>query len=277
MKNNISVKILIVFFIFLNGFNTTAQEDEYAIPDEAIQEDLGSYLWMGSYNKIRVGERLVWDAQLHYRRGNYNDVPFVGRMAQIYNRHALTYVFNPAFNASVGGVLRLDFTPTPGDETIENLILEPRIWHQYMFIMPFGRVVLAHRLRVEHRWSRGFDFDSKYIFRNRFRYKINASIPLNKPKLEPGAFYFTPDIEVILQSGKTIVDNPLEDLRIYPQLGYIFSKRLKVGGGLMYTTGQSSNPGGFQYRRRFVIRINAYISLDFRKFENKLPQINLTD
>lgn len=198
-------------------------------------------------------------------------------MAQIYNRHALTYIFNPAFNASVGGVLRLDFTPTPGDETIENLILEPRIWHQYMFIMPFGRMVLAHRLRIEHRWSRGFDFDSEYVFRNRFRYKIYASIPLNKPTLEPGAFYFTPDIEVILQSGKAIVDNPLEDLRIYPQLGYIFSKKLKIGGGLMYTTGQRSNPGGFQYRRRFVMRINAYVSLDFRKFENKLPQINLTD
>lgn len=252
-------------------------ETSNAQSDGAIFEELGTNLWIGSYNKFRIGEKLIWDAQHHYRRGGYDGVPFLGRMAQLYNRHAITYIFNKNFNATAGAVLRLDYTPRPGDETIENMILEPRFWHEYMFIMPFNRMMVYHRIRIEHRWSRGFNFDSEYSYRNRWRYKFYASIPLNKPKLVPGAWYLVPDIEIIMQSGKVIGDNPLEDLRIYPQLGYIVNPRLKIGGGPMYTLGQLSNPGGEYYRHRIVLRINAYLSLDFRKFQTKIPEINISD
>lgn len=258
-------------------FSLRAQEQEYSIPNEAQFEDWGTNLWIGSYNKFRFGENWIWDAQHHYRRGGYDGIPFVGRMAQLYNRHAVTYIFNKSFNATAGGVLRLDWTPRPGDTTIANMILEPRFWHEYMFIMPFERFMLYHRIRIEHRWTRPYDFDYEWSFRNRWRYKIYASIPLNKPKLVPGAWYFVPDVEIIMQSGKPVVDSPLEDLRIYPQVGYIVNPRLKIGGGPMYTTGQRLNPGGFQWRQRMVLRVNAYVSLDFRKFEKKIPEINLTD
>lgn len=56
---------------------------------------------------------------MHYRRTEYNDVPYVGRMAQIYNRHGVKYLFSKNFNATVGGVLRLDFTPEPGNKTLK--------------------------------------------------------------------------------------------------------------------------------------------------------------
>lgn len=268
---------VLILIIFCSLFSLRAQEQEYSIPNEAQFEDWGTNLWIGSYNKFRFGENWIWDAQHHYRRGGYDGIPFVGRMAQLYNRHAVTYIFNKSFNATAGGVLRLDWTPRPGDTTIANMILEPRFWHEYMFIMPYDRFMLYHRIRIEHRWTRPYDFDYEWSFRNRWRYKIYASIPLNKPKLVPGAWYFVPDVEIIMQSGKPVVDSPLEDLRIYPQVGYIVNPRLKIGGGPMYTTGQRLNPGGFQWRQRMVLRINAYVSLDFRKFENKIPEINLTD
>jgi hypothetical protein len=271
VKHIISISVIVVFGIF-SPMSTLGQN-----PSTAQFGEMGTNLWVGSYNKFRIGEKLIWDAQHHYRRGGYNDIPFVGRMAQLYNRHALTYIFNKNFNATAGAVLRLDWTPRPGDETIENMILEPRFWHEYMFIMPFNRFMVYHRIRIEHRWTRGFEFDSDWSFRNRWRYKFYMAIPINKPKLVPGAFYFVPDIEIIMQSGNIVVDNPLEDLRIYPQLGYIVNPRLKIGGGPMYTTGQMSNPSGAYYRQRIVLRINAYISLDFRKFESVLPPINFND
>ena len=58
-------------------------------------------------------------------------------------------------------------------------------------------------------------------------------VPLNKKKLTTGALYFNPDVEIIMQSGKTIVANPLEDLRIYPNLGYIFTPRVSGSLGMM--------------------------------------------
>ena len=277
MLLNLRIHILSLFIAFGMDNSILSQDNEYNIPDKAIFEEWGTNLWVGSYNVFRIGEKLLWDAQHHYRRGGHNGVPFVGRMSQFYNRHAISYVFNSSFRATAGGVLRLNFTPDPGNPSFEYLRYEPRFWHEYMFIMPYNRFMLYHRLRFEHRWSKGNALDADWIYRDRYRYKIFAFIPINKPKLEPGAWYIIPDIEIIMQSGKTVVASPLEDLRIYPQLGYIVSPRLKLGGGPMYTTGQRLNPGGFQWRQRLVLRVNAYVSLDFRKFENKIPDINFSD
>lgn len=271
------MKITVVAFCCLSAFSRAlAQEEEYNIPDEAIISEMGSNLWVGSYNVFRIGEKLFWDAQHHYRRGAYNGVPFVGKMDQIYNRHALSYVVNKTFRVTAGGVLRLDFPTDPEDESLARLRYEPRFWHEYLFIMPYNRFMVYHRIRVEHRWTKGFNEDADWDFKNRWRYKIYAFIPLNKPKLEPGAWYIVPDVEIIMQSGKSIVDNPLEDLRIYPQVGYIVSPRLKIGGGPMYTTGQRSG-AGYEWRQRIVFRVNAYVSLNLRKFENKIPDINFSD
>jgi hypothetical protein len=246
-------------------------------PNEAQFDDLGTEWWMGSYNKFRIHDKWIWDAQHHYRRADYNGVAFVGKMGKFYNRHALTYILNKNLYITAGGVLRLNYSPKP-DNTIDYVKLryEPRIWHEYLFVIPMKKIMFYHRIRIEHRWSIDNKVGSEWIYRNRWRYKFYAMIPLNKPKLVPGAFYFTPDIEIILQSGKVIVDSPKEDLRIYPQFGYIVNPRLKFGLGLMYSTGQSLNDGS-NFSSRLVLRTNVYLSLDFRKFENKLPDINITD
>lgn len=245
-------------------------------PSEAQFRPMGTNLWVGSYNKFRIADKWIWDAQHHYRRGGHNGVAYIGRMEQFYNRHALTYLITKNVNITAGGVLRLNFTPDPGNPNFRKMVLEPRFWHEYLFSMPFPRFMLYHRIRIEHRWSISNAVDANWIYRDRWRYKIYATIPLNKPKLVPGAYYFTPDVEIIMQSGKPVIDSPLEDLRIYPQIGYIVNPRVKIGGGMMYTTGQRLN-AGYEYNQRWVLRINCYLSLDFRKFESKIPEININD
>jgi hypothetical protein len=255
--------------------NTCAQ---YETP-ERVFEDVGTNLWVGSYNTFRIGEKWLWVGQHHYRRAGYNGVPYVGRMAQFYNRHAISYVYNKNLVVTLGGVLRLNFTPDPSDEdelVYKKLRLEPRIWHEYMFILPIDNLMFYHRIRIEHRWSIGNAVDADWIYRDRWRYKIYTNIPLNSKTMQPGTIYFTPDVEIIMQSGKSIVNSPLEDLRLYPQIGYVASPRIKYGLGMMYTTGQRT-PNGHQYRQRWVLRLNMYMSLDFRKFESKITDINFTD
>ncbi len=239
-------------------------------------ESFGSNLWVGTYNQFRLSEKLFWRAEMHYRRGGYNDVPFVGRMAQIYNRHALNYLVSPVFNVSLGGVVRLNFTSDPGNEALDPLLHEPRIWHEYLFVMPFPRFQLYHRIRIEHRWSKSNALGSEWLYRDRWRYKFFMKIPLNSTRLAPGTFYFNPDVEIIMQSGKPVIDSPLEDLRIYPSFAYISSPRVTYSAGLMYTTGQRLFDGSV-YRQRWVIRVNAYVSLDLRKEKKKVPKIKLSD
>jgi hypothetical protein len=239
-------------------------------------EDPGHLVWMGSYNAFRITEKLFWRAEFHYRRSSYEDVKFIGRMTQIYNRHALNYVLTPNFNFSLGGVLRLNFTPEPGNEDFEPIMHEPRIWHEYMFIMPYPRFQIFHRIRIEHRWSQNNRVGSDWVYRDRWRYKYFMKIPINKKQLIPGTFFANPDVEIIMQSGKTVGGSPLEDLRIYPSVGYIVNPRVTYTAGLMYTTGQRIFDGTV-YRQRWVVRINAYISLDFRKEEKRIPSVKLSD
>jgi hypothetical protein len=264
-------KFLLIIFLG-TCLNLQAQEFEPQL------EEMGSNLWLSSYNKFRLGDKLYWAGEMHYRRvGSNATTPFITRMAQIYNRHGINYVFSPNFNATVGGVLRLDFTPQPGNPDFEPLILEPRIWHQYLFVLPFPRFMLYNRIRIEHRWNRGSQVEATdWQFRNRWRYNFYMKIPLTSDKLTPGNFYFSPSVELIAQTGKPVVGSFVEDLRFYGNIGYIASPRVSSSFGLMYTTGQRLNNPAL-YRRRLVIRLSTYISLDFRKEEQKIPTIKLSD
>lgn len=265
----------IIFFTFslviCLGYQSIGQDDLMA-----EFEDFGSNVWLGSYNKFRLADKWFWRAEFHYRRGGYNNIPYIGRMSQIYNRHAINYFVNENLNICLGAVVRLDFTGDPQDDQLEYVVPEPRIWHEYLFVMPWPRFQMFHRIRIEHRWSRRNDIDSEWIYRDRWRYKFYMTIPINKPQLVPGAWFVNPDIEIIMQSGSPVVNSPLEDLRIYPSVGYIVSPSITYTAGLMYTTGQRL-ARGHVYRQRWVARINAYVSLDFRKQERKVPSIRTTD
>ncbi len=47
-----------------------------------------------------------------------------------------------------------------------------------------------------------------------------------------------------MQSGKKVVDSPMEDLRLHLSFGYIVNPRLTVATGLMYSIGQGLDDGG---------------------------------
>jgi len=256
------------FAIFLGATQLQSQER----PESSVFEDPETSLWLGGYGTFRLSEKFFWHGELHYRRSGYEGTPFLGRMGQIYNRHGLKWIPNKKFKAIVGGVLRLNFTPDPGNDDFEHIVLEPRIWHEYTFVMPFSRFYIYHRLRFEHRWSRRNLPGDEYIYRNRYRYKFLMKIPLNSRELQPGTWYFSPDIELIMQSGSPVIDSPLEDLRIFPTLSYIYSPQFTFSGGLMYTTGQELNNGAV-FRQRWIPRLNVYMSLDFRKIDERVPEV----
>ena len=273
MIKRISLKYgILTFALILNAQLGKAQEN----PTTSVFDDPEDEFWLGSYGNFRLTEKLYWAGEFHYRMKGSQQVPLVDHLSKLYNRHGLKYVHSKKFSATVGGVLRLNFSKYGNEGENKALVLEPRIWHEYLFAMPFDRFMIYHRIRIEHRWSKPNLDNAEFIYRNRYRYMVQAKIPINNKKLVPGTYYFAPFIELIMQSGKTIVSNPLEDLRLYPHFGYIFNPRISASAGLLFTTGQTSAKGNI-YRRRWIPRLNLYISLDFRKDEYKVPEINLRD
>tara|TARA_R110002012_G_scaffold45891_2_gene121668 strand:+ start:2135 stop:2938 length:804 start_codon:yes stop_codon:yes gene_type:complete len=267
------VLVLVVFGAVTSSF---AQESEpEVLPETSQYKDPKTKVWINTYGNIRIGKRLFWDAQTHFRFQETKSTPFVGQIAQIYNRHAIGYIFSKSANFRVGGVVRINFN-TDEESEDRNVVPEWRIWHQYQFAMPFYSAMLYHRIRIEHRWTQGFAEDSDYIFRNRWRYMFRAKIPLNDTKLKPKTLYVSPEAELIMQSGKEVVASPMEDLRLTTTVGYIVTPRLTFAAGVMYSQGQERYNGGY-YQQGWTLRFHMYFSPDFRRIKNKLPDIHLTD
>lgn len=275
MKNYISFSLLSIVLL-LGAYSLSAQDfDGEILPLQSEFKEPKTRVWVNTYGNIRISKRLFWIAQTHFRFEETEDTPFVGQIGQIYNRHAIGYIYNKKVNAALGGVMRINFN-TDESSTDRNVVPEFRIWHQYQFAQPLYSAMIYHRIRIEHRWTQGFAENSEYIFRNRWRYMFRAKIPLNNNKLEPKTLYISPETELIMQSGKEVVGSVMEDLRLTTTLGYILTPRLTVAAGLMYSQGQTfDNPGIF--KQNWTMRFHVYFSPDFRKVKNKLPSIHLND
>ena len=244
-----------------------------ATPERSTFKDPTTALWINTYGNVRLTDRFFWIAQTHFRFAETPERPFAGQIAQLYNRHAISYLYSKKFQASLGGVLRLNFNTGEVGEADRDLVPEWRIWHEYLFAVPFERIIVYHRIRVEHRWTKGFSPSSEYIFRNRWRYMASVKIPINKPKLKPHAFYIAPEAELIMQSGKPVAGSPLEDLRLHTSLGYIVTPRLTVATGAMLSFGQELNDPTV-FKQKWTWRMHCYFAPDWRKIKHKLPDIH---
>jgi hypothetical protein len=92
---------------------------------------------------------------------------------------------------------------------------EFRAWSQVSLNNFWGRLRLEHRYRWENRWTlRGY--------RNRFRYRLQALLPLNRPKAQPGALYAVGWTELFLTDRATY----FERSRNFLGLGYELNPRL---------------------------------------------------
>lgn len=259
------------FFVPAICFPGGAQAQEFS--QTSLRE---TGIWNGIYIRGKISDKIGYYGEHHLRFRNSADniKSFVGRTRQFYNRAGVQVTFNKYFEVVVGPTLVLNYTPDRDNPNLEKMVLEPRIWHQWLLMMPqMGRVKLYHQFRFEHRWKRDNAIGSDFDYTDRFRYKLFAYIPLNKKNIEPKTLFFSPSAEIFMHSGKSIVRHPFEDFRTYNGLGYVYNPNVTFFAGHMWTLGQ--NPSGFEYSTSHIIRLNVFIGLDFRKTENKLPPINL--
>ena len=93
----------------------------------------------------------------------------------------ITYTFNKNFALTAGGGTYNTFLEG-GNFVKPALNEEFRSWLQFIMKQSFGRTGIEHRYRAEQR----FTSDG---YRNRFRYRLGATIPLNNSVVEKGTFY----------------------------------------------------------------------------------------
>lgn len=99
---------------------------------------------------------------------------------------------------------------------------EFRLWQQLILNNYLSRVKLEHRYRFEQRFtSNGY--------RNRFRYRLNAIIPINKPVVENNTWYLSFSNEIFLSNS----GNFFEQNRLSLLVGYDINDLLTVQTGLV--------------------------------------------
>jgi hypothetical protein len=94
------------------------------------------------------------------------------------------------------------------------LNVEARLWEQLVLNQYMRRLKVEHRYRVEQRWF-NYRADSS-AFRQRLRYRLNAFLPLNAPKISAGTVFLSAYDEIFLNPRGPL----FERNRVYAGAGY---------------------------------------------------------
>lgn len=127
---------------------------------------------------------------------------------------------------------------------------EVRLWEQITMRQPLGRITVEHRYRAEQRWT-------QINFRHRFRYRINAKVPLNKSKVGTNALYGLVWNEIFFTNREPY----FERNRIFAGLGYELTNSLTLQGGYLYQFDYFLDD---EIGRQFL-QLSALFDLSFRK------------
>jgi Protein of unknown function (DUF2490) len=157
-----------------------------------------------------------------------------------------SYDFNANITGLIGTGIYRTFD-TGGNFAEDPLFRDFRIWEQLTFSQYLDRIKFEHRYRLEHIWRN----DS---FLNRFRYRINVLIPLNKRKVEPKTFFVSASNEFFFLNQKPYFFQN----RFYLGSGYQLSKQLSLQVGLLTRYDQTGTTG----LRKPFLQVSCQYRLD---------------
>jgi len=112
-----------------------------------------------------------------------------------------------------------------GEESTEN-----RIYEQFSLKNRWQRPVVEHRFRLEQRWVEEADVTN---YKNRFRYRLQITVPLNQPTMGAGAHFLNFYDEIFLNFGSNKTDS-FDQNRLYGAYGWQFTKHSNLQLGLLW-------------------------------------------
>ena len=102
---------------------------------------------------------------------------------------------------------------------------EFRLWEQFTLVNNIGKVKIEHRYRIEQRWRND-------EYRNRFRYRLNPIIPINKKSIQNHTLFVTLYDEIFITNQPSYFQRN----RFFAGMGFQFNKRLTLQAGWIRQT-----------------------------------------
>ncbi len=203
------MKRILLIPIFLFSITGFAQNQ--------TQDHVGN--WLMYFGNHKLSEKYSIHNELQLRLYE----PF-SNFNQGFFRLGLNYHINDYSLATAGyGFFRTE-SFTKDDKAYSN---EHRIWEQFILRNKIGRVGFEHRYRLEQRWISFSSGEDDY--KNRVRYRVYVSVPLNNSKMDNGTVYLAFYDEIFLDLSST----PFDQNRLYGAVGYKLNKALNFQAGYL--------------------------------------------
>jgi len=146
------------------------------------------------------------------------------------NQEVLQHFFYYEVKGGIGYRIRDNFSALIGfgnygtydweDLSAPKVTDEWRVWEQFVMTQSLQCLKFEHRLRAEQAL-----INKKY--RNRFRYRLNLTVPLNKPAIQKGVWFASVFDEIFLTDHAPYFMRN----RVYAGLGYQVSAALSISLG----------------------------------------------
>jgi len=199
-----------------------------------------------------LGGKFSWQLENQHRRedmqGDYNPNTTTGNPYHNLNQH----LFRPYIHYQANPNVRFSLMPIGwiGSNRFKDgepsaFFSELRIAPQVILTQQIGKLRIDHRFRYEFRWIGqnqpvddksfiyGGDFTST-IYRERIRYQLKGTLPLNKSKMEDKTLYAQAYDELMVGLGSNTPNiNIFDQNRVLIGLGYRFNKFYSVEAGFL--------------------------------------------
>ena len=203
MKGFLHLKIfcaIIFFFLFLEA--SFAQQKEIGSWTLLTLKQNSKTKWSG------YGEFQIRSLSL-YTRFYYNEI--IAGVSYSFNKKAIVTLGTGYYNTFNEG------------EKFDNYKKkeEFRIWQQLILKQKLSIIFFEHRFRLEQQFADSYS--------NKFRYRLNASIPVNNKEIVPKTFYGSVNDELFF----TDKIPHFSKNRIFVGTGYVFNKQFSLQAGLL--------------------------------------------
>lgn len=203
--------------------------------------------------RVRLG---ATPQQLLLRLGGVYRLPHEVKLGGGYTNFT-TYTYGQHPSAELG-------EPTP----------EHRAYEDITFGADYGRLHLAHRLRLEQRWLGLLDPGqptqvASWQYQNRARYQLAGQLPLQGPALDDHEWYVNFFDELFIGFGPNVNQNIFNQNRISAGLGYQFTDAFQLELNYLNQWTLQGDEDAATGRQVFEnnngFRLNVVYNLDFTK------------
>ena len=241
-------------FVFLYFTSLASYSQNTRIKD---QNTIGWYTYTGTFN---LNKKWGIHTEYQWRRDNV-----ITNWQQGLLRTGVNYKANQKLSLRVGYALAETYNY--GDIPINAFgknFTEHRAYEMATLTDKVGSIDISHRFMLEQRWigrytSEFLTKEDNYFFVNRLRYMVRMQVPLKGNTIGDKTAYAAIYDEILMGFGKNVNENVFDQNRVGILLGYRFSSKLRIEGGLLSQIVQLPREVGgknvFQFNNGLIVSI----------------------